>query len=215
MAGTSGTISVSSFSEQGLQKYEQKLTRDPTRALNEGSRHFEENSAVKEKPVSFPNPSDVNFSSAGVSCIYLPTLIEVKLVSGMTNPGRMKNLSGVLELIMILNLRADFTDHLNSFVKAKYLKLGSQGTKRYETLWRSKWLTAEAKTIDDMIHLLRSAADQLDEMRKAGVTLEDDGGIGDDYATLTTTDPNVANKIGMEEEREYLDEQDEEIEAGP
>ena len=119
----------------------------------------------------------------------------------------MKDLSDVLELIKILNLPADFTDHLNPFVKGKYLELWNQGKKRYETLWRNKWLTSKAKTIDEMIESLRAAADHLDEMRKAGVTLEDDGGVGDDYATLVTTDPNVANKFGMDEEREYLDEQ--------
>ena len=60
-----------------------------------------------------------------------------------------------------------------------------------------------------MIESLRAAADQLDEMRKAGVTLEGDG-AEDDYATLATTDPTVASKFGMEDEREYLDEEDDE-----
>jgi len=128
----------------------------------------------------------------------------------MTNAGRMKDLSDVLELIKILNLPANFADQLNPFVRAKYLELWNQGKKRYETLWRNKWLTSEAKTIDDMIASLRAAADDLDEMRKAGVTLEDNGGVGDDYATLVTTDPEVAKKFRMEEEREYLDEEDEE-----
>jgi hypothetical protein len=34
--------------------------------------------------------------------------------------------------------------------------------------------------------------------------------VGDDYATFVTTDPEVAKKFGMEEEREYLDEEDDE-----
>lgn len=59
-----------------------------------------------------------------------------------------------------------------------------------------------------MIDSLRAAADQLDGMRKAGVTLEVDSGVSDDYARLVTTDPEVAKKFGMEEEREYLDEED-------
>ena len=59
-----------------------------------------------------------------------------------------------------------------------------------------------------MIGSLRAAADHLDEMRKAGVTLEDEGGVGDDHATFVTTDPEVAGRFGMEEEREYLDEDD-------
>jgi len=59
-----------------------------------------------------------------------------------------------------------------------------------------------------MIESLRAAADRLAEMREAGVTLEDNGGIRDDYATLVTTDPEVAKKFGMDEEREYLDLED-------
>ncbi len=64
--------------------------------------------------------------------------------------------------------------------------------------------------IDEMIESLRAAAETLDEMRKAGVTLKDNGGAGDDYATLVTPDPEVAKRFGMEEEREYLDEGDDE-----
>jgi len=128
----------------------------------------------------------------------------------MTNAGRMKVLSDVLELIKILNLPANFSDQLNPFVRTKYLELWKQGKKRYETLWRNKWLTSEAKKIDDMIEALRGAADRLVEMRKADITPEENGGVGDDYATLVTTDPEVAKKFGMDEEREYLDEEDDE-----
>ena len=161
----------------------------------------------KEKPVAFPDPAAASFISDGVHYLKLPTLVELKLASGMTNAGRLKDLSDVLELIKILSLPENFTDQLNPFVRTKYLELWNQGKKRYETLWRNKWLTSEAKSIDDMIASPR-AADVLDEMRKAGVTLEDNGGAGDDYATLATTDPEVAKKFGMEEEREYLDEGD-------
>ena len=162
----------------------------------------------KEKPVSFPDPRAVSIESDGVRYLNLPTLVELKLASGMTNAGRMKDLSDVLELIKILELPATFAEQLNPYVREKYRELWHQGKKRYETLWRNKWLTAEAKTIEDMIGSLRAAADHLDEMRKAGVTLEDEGGVGDDYATFVTTDPEVAGRFGMEEEREYLDEDD-------
>jgi hypothetical protein len=69
---------------------------------------------------------------------------------------------------------------------------------------------SKAKPIDEMIESLRAAADQLDEMRRAGVILDDSSGIADDYATLVTTDPNVASKFGIEEGREYLDNEDDE-----
>jgi hypothetical protein len=169
----------------------------------------------KEKPVSFPDPAQVSFDSEGVRYVNLPTLIELKLASGMTNPGRMKDLTDVLELIKILNLPADYVKQLHPYVHEKYLELWNQGKKRYEMLWRNKWLTSQAKTIEEMIASLRAAADRLDEMRKLGVALEENsgGGVGNDYATLVTSDPEVAKKFGLEEEREYLDEEETDDEA--
>ncbi len=70
-----------------------------------------------------------------------------------------------------------------------------------------------------MIDMLRAAADRLEQMRKDGVVLEDQGGVGDDYALLVTTDPKVAEKYGLVDESEYwgIDEEDEdeEAEGGP
>jgi hypothetical protein len=53
----------------------------------------------------------------------LPTLIELKLASGMTNPGRLKDLADVQELIRVLKLPADFSDQLNPFVRGRYSEL--------------------------------------------------------------------------------------------
>jgi len=84
-------------------------------------------------------------------------------------------------------------------VKVKELNMKVQ----YQTLWRNKYLTQDAKTIEDMIVALREAADQLEEMKKAGVVLVSDaGGMADDYANLATTDPEVARRFGMEEEED-------------
>lgn len=155
------------------------------------------------KPVVFPEPGPVSFESDGVSYINLPTLIELKLASGMTSPGRRKDLSDVLELIKILNLSEGFSEQLNPFVREQYRQLCKEGSKRFVELWRNKWLTAHAKTLDEMIAALRSAADQLEAMRRDGVTLDPNGGTGDDYAQLLTTDPDVAKKYDMVEESEY------------
>lgn len=165
----------------------------------------------KPKPVSFPEPLSVSFEAEGINYINLPKLVELKLASGMTAPGRLKDLSDVLELIKILNLPIDFGNQLNPFVRAKFQELWKEARMRYVTTWRNKWLTAEANSIEDMISSLRSAADHLDQMRKDGVVLDDDGGAGDDYARLVTTDPAIAEKYGMVEESEYWgdDEEDE------
>ena len=79
--------------------------------------------------------------------------------------------------------------------------------KVYELLWRNKWLTSEAKSFDEMISMLRVAADELEAMQRDGVQLDlERGGMEDDYASLTTTDHVIAEKYGFNPEWE--DEED-------
>jgi hypothetical protein len=164
----------------------------------------------KEKPVAFPDPKTVSSVSDTIKYIGLPALIELKLASGLTSPGRLKDLGDVLELIKLLNLPADFAEQLNPYVREKYRELWRQAKRRHVALWRNKWLTARAQTMDDMIAALREAAATLEAMRNDGITLEGEG-ISDDYAHLVTTDPEVAKKYDMVEESEFwgLDEDEE------
>ncbi|OHB71959.1 MAG: hypothetical protein A2V70_02900 [Planctomycetes bacterium RBG_13_63_9] len=53
----------------------------------------------------------------------LPSLVELKLASGMTNPGRLRDLADVQELIRILRVPADFGRQLQPFVQGKYAEL--------------------------------------------------------------------------------------------
>lgn len=77
----------------------------------------------KPKPVAFPEPAQVAVLIDGIRYLGLPTLVELKLASGMTNPGRLKDLGDVQELIRTLDLPLDFARHLNPFVRAKYEEL--------------------------------------------------------------------------------------------
>jgi hypothetical protein len=70
-------------------------------------------------------------------------------------------------------------------------------------------LTLDAKSLDEMIEGVRKAAALLVAMRADGVTLDSDVGTADDYAYLVTTDPEVARKYDMHDEREFLGEDDE------
>ena len=71
----------------------------------------------------------------------------------------------------------------------------------YEMIWRNKWLTADAKTIDDMIQSLENAVAELKELKANNVTLDPDG-MQDDYACFKTTDKKVAKKFGFEKVEE-------------
>ena len=77
----------------------------------------------KPKPVAFPEPAGATVEVKGIPLLRLPQLIELKLASGMTGTGRLKDLADVQELIRILNLPADFAAQLNPYVRAKYGEL--------------------------------------------------------------------------------------------
>ena len=74
----------------------------------------------KEKPVAFPDPRDVSVDLEGTSFIRLADLVNLKLASGMTSPGRLKDLADVQELIKRLHLTEEFGQQLNPYVRDKF-----------------------------------------------------------------------------------------------
>ena len=171
----------------------------------------------KPKPVSFPDPASVVVEHEGIKYIKLPALVDMKMASGMTNPERMKDLADVQELIKKLGLTTEFAEHLTPYVRKEYLKLceaSRPARKRYLEIWRNKFLTVDAESLDDMIASLRDAARALERMRADGVILDPEGGTADDYAHLVSSDPDVARKYGMHDEAEFLGEDTDNAEDG-
>lgn len=77
----------------------------------------------KPKPVAFPDPASVAVNIEGINYLRLEKLIELKLASGMTNPGRLKDLADVQELIRVLKLDEDFATKLDPYVREKFIEL--------------------------------------------------------------------------------------------
>jgi hypothetical protein len=77
----------------------------------------------KPKPVSFPDPAKVAEMIHGIQCINLPTLVQLKLASGMTAPDRLKDLADVQELIRMLHLSQEFGERLDAYVRPKFEEL--------------------------------------------------------------------------------------------
>jgi len=77
----------------------------------------------RPKPVAFPDPATVGVEVGGIRYLSLPSLVELKIASGMTNLGRLKDLADVQELIKTIGLPAEFADELNPYVRDKYLEL--------------------------------------------------------------------------------------------
>lgn len=80
----------------------------------------------KPKPVAFPDPASSAVDVRGVKVINLPTLITLKLASGMTAPARLRDLADVQDLIRTLALGEDFADELDPYVRKTYLTLLEQ-----------------------------------------------------------------------------------------
>lgn len=75
------------------------------------------------KPLAFPDPATASVDMNGVRVIALERLLELKLASGMTNPGRLKDLADVQELIRVRNLDESTAERLHEYVRPKFLEL--------------------------------------------------------------------------------------------
>jgi hypothetical protein len=75
------------------------------------------------KPVAFPDPAHVAVHGERFRILSLPTLVELKLASGMTAPHRLKDLADVLELVRAAKLPAELAASLDPYVREKYLEL--------------------------------------------------------------------------------------------
>lgn len=168
----------------------------------------------KPKPVAFPEPTEASFEVDGIKYLNLTSLIELKLASGMTNAGRLKDLADVIELIKVLDPPREFSQKLNPYVQPKFMELWENARRRFVMTWRNKFLTVEAESLDEMIVRIKAAAAQLEAMKSDGVILDPSDSTADDCALLSTDDPKIAAKYGMVEESElWLKDNDENHES--
>jgi hypothetical protein len=77
----------------------------------------------RRKPVVHPDPLEASTVKDGIHWMKLPMLIDIKLASGMTSPGKLKDLADVQELIKALKLEEDYAEQLNPYVREKFLEL--------------------------------------------------------------------------------------------
>lgn len=127
-------------SEDGLKRIHESLVGLGYRPLFEGSKNLRDaRTGVriefvvaggfpgdgKPKPVVFPDPEQVGVEIDGIRYVDLPKLIELKLASGMSNPGRVRDLGDVQEMIRVLQIRDDFADRLDPFVRGEFIRLAA------------------------------------------------------------------------------------------
>lgn len=130
------------LTKEGLARFNAELVgRGYQPALSDATRKFratQENVPIeiitegefpgdgKPKPVVFPHPSTVSTTIDGVKTVRLETLIELKLASGSSDLGRLKDLADVQELIRILDLQEEFAEQLDASVRSIYLELWNE-----------------------------------------------------------------------------------------
>lgn len=77
----------------------------------------------KPKSISFPDPAIAAEEIDNLRVVSLNQLIELKLASGMTAKGRLKDLADVQELIQRRQLPRELADTLDASVRDRYLEL--------------------------------------------------------------------------------------------
>ena len=77
----------------------------------------------KPKPVAFPDPVAVAVDYNGIKVIDLTRLIELKLASGLTGRGRLRDLADVQDLIRTFSLPLALAESIDASVREKYLEL--------------------------------------------------------------------------------------------
>ena len=78
----------------------------------------------RPKPVSFPAPETVReVHDGGVPYVNLPSLLELKIASGLTAAHRLQDLADAIQLIRVNALPRNYAERLNAFVRPKFEEL--------------------------------------------------------------------------------------------
>jgi len=82
------------------------------------------------KPIAFPDPTAAwEAGEKGVHYLTLERWVEIKLASGMTAKGRLKDLADVQELIKARRLGDDFAERLHPWVQETFRSLVTEPEK--------------------------------------------------------------------------------------
>jgi hypothetical protein len=161
----------------------------------------------KPKPVVFPNPADVVVHFDGIAVLALPALVTLKLAAGMTDPGRLRELVDVEELIRLLDLPETFSEVIDPYVQETFLdrwRAQHALPTRYVMLWHIDVPgSAPPQTLDELIEAQPHQAPRLCAMRENRVTL-DAQRTTRDTAYLVTTERSVAHRFEMHDEADML-----------
>jgi hypothetical protein len=141
----------------------------------------------KPKPVSFPDPRKAAEDRNGFQVLTIPKLVELKLASGMTGAGRIKDLGDVEQLIQLLKLPRDLGGQLNSYVQPKFFEL---------------WDAIHVPNRRFILPLKSDGTHELARLQADGLTVDPRSNSQRTY--LVTTDSALAQKYNMQPKEDIL-----------
>ena len=69
--------------------------------------------------------------------------------------------------------------------------------KKYHFTWQNKWITSEARSIDDFVKVFENLSLKLKRWQELGVKLDLTSNIGGDFAIFEIEDEKIANVEGF------------------
>lgn len=78
---------------------------------------------IGKTDIGYPDPRDTSVEFDGLRYLDLRSLIETKLAAAISNPAMLKQLTEVLELIVVRKLPEEFAEVLHPTVREKYAEL--------------------------------------------------------------------------------------------
>src|SRR5262245_24628016 len=156
--------------------------------------------------VRFPNPLVDSATDSGIRFVSLPTLLSLKLASGLSNRDRLRDIADVQEMIKELCLIESLAKRLHADVREEYVSICRRIDDHagpFLLLW--DWNSdARPMCIEQLIPLSGGRVAEIAGMQRDGVRLFESRPYYEGAAVLATNDRVVARKYDMHHESEYL-----------
>jgi hypothetical protein len=142
----------------------------------------------KPKPVAFPHPDSVFEEFDGIRYMNLPSLLALKLASGISNPERGKDLVDVAEVVKAKTLPRTFGEQLPEYVREEFISLWDRvfGGERFIRTWAAD-----------------GDPDMLQRMLADGLVLDTARKLKGVEQLLFTSDPQRALQYDLHPEEEF------------
>jgi hypothetical protein len=161
---------------------------------------------IEWRSVRIPSPTLHFEVEERIRFANLPTLISLKLASGLSNPRRLRDIADVQEMIKELCLVESFAEKLHKDVRDEFVTMCREidaGAGPYLLLWDIS-CPSRPESFDELLAMSGARAAELKSMQRDGIRLFESRPYYENHAVLVTNDRTIARKYDMHHESEYL-----------